>query len=108
MRLAAAEDDIDAAEDQLKLGPGEMPRPFVQDAAVDRHDLRQVGDRVARQACPSGGELDVAESRGPAQVARQRNDDDGGEAALVERVTCFSNEVPPGSSFAFRPTECLT
>src|SRR5450756_2757033 len=72
-----AEDDVDAEKHELELLLGQSPDAIGECPTVESDDLRDVGDRVLRQAGEPGAEQDVAGCFGPAQVAGQGDTDDG-------------------------------
>ena len=65
-----AEDDVDSRQDQLELASGELTRGLVQDAPVERDDLRDVGYGVPRKPCRACRQAYVARRSCPSQVAR--------------------------------------
>jgi len=81
-----AKDHINAEKHQLELLLGQRSDSIGEGPTVESDDLRDVGDRVLGQAGKPGTEQDVDRRLGPAQVAGQRDADDGGDVAAVKGV----------------------
>jgi len=90
-----AEDDVDAEKHELELLLGQSPDAIGECPTVESDDLRDVGDRVLRQAGEPGVEQDVAGCFGPAQVAGQGDTDDGRDVAAVEDVPLDDHDRAP-------------
>ena len=93
--VSAAEDDVDAGEDERELARGELAGALSEEVAIQGHDLRDVGDRIARQACRPGAQGDVAGGLGPAEVGGEGDADGGSDAAAVEGVTLHDDDGAP-------------
>src|SRR5947207_4342738 len=65
-----------------------------QRTAVDGHDLRDIGDRVAIETRRLRPEEDVAGSLCPSHIARDRDAHDRPYAALVERIALYDDDGP--------------
>jgi hypothetical protein len=81
-------------EQELDVGVWKLSDAFCEDSAVDGDDLRDVGDGVAWEPGACCGEQYVARCGFPAEIARERDDDDGGEAARVECVSLNDYDRP--------------
>src|SRR5450756_2918911 len=88
-----AEDDVDAEKHELELLLGQSPDAIGECLTVESDNLRDVGDRVLRQAGEPGAEQDVARCFGPAQVAGQGDTDDGRDVAAVEDVPLDDHDL---------------
>src|SRR5512146_1260044 len=99
--LLSAEDEVDAAEDECDVGGLELSDALAEDGAVDGDDLGDVRDGVAWEPCSFRVQQDVAGCGCPAEVAGERDDDNGGEAARVEGVALDDDDgsakAGPGS-----------
>lgn len=69
----AAEDDVDAFENQFELSLGELADFFAEEVAIEGDDLRSIGNRVLGQSCRVCRENDVAGSVSPNKVAGERH-----------------------------------
>lgn len=98
-QLLAAQDEVDADENELQLRLPEMSHAIVRDRTVDRDDLRHVGDRLSRQAGSARRQQEVSPRGCPAEVACQRHDDSRRKPACIERVpwTTSTGRRNPGS-----------
>ena len=98
-RLLASEYEIDAVEQELDFGVGDLADALRENRTIDCDDLRDVGDRVVLETGPLGVQQHIAGSGCPAEIARERNDNNRRDAARVERVPLndYDGPLEPGS-----------
>ena len=70
-----------------------------EEVAIDGNDLRNVGDRVLREARRFGGNKHVAGGLDEPEVRGEHDSDDGLKPAPIERVILYDQERPPEARF---------
>src|SRR5262249_26905167 len=73
-------------------------RMFRQEAAVEGQELRDVDDRVSREACRAGGDQEIPRRFGERDIAGKGSHNYGLNPAVIERVCLYNEHWPPISS----------
>lgn len=89
-----AKDDIDAAENQVKLSFGQLSDFAAKQNAIEANNLRNIGDRVFWKPRGSRGKQDIAGRIRPSEIAGQRHADNGSDPASVEGISLDYNHRP--------------
>ena len=90
--VLATQDDVDSGEDKQYFRGCKFSGAIAERVPVQRNDLGNVRYRGLRQTCVSGAETKVARRRGPFEIARQRNADDGRDAASIESIALHDDD----------------
>ncbi len=83
---SATQDHIDAREQQLELCASKFTDPIGENCFVQGDNLRDVGDRILREAGEFAWKMDVPWGICPCKVAGQWYTNDGGYPAAIQRV----------------------
>ena len=86
--------DVDSRENQLQFRLGQLSNVFPQEGFVQRDDLGDVGDGLLRQPGEPGRQTYISGGVGPFHVAGQRDADNGGNSAAVQRIALHDHNRP--------------
>src|SRR6266536_45011 len=89
-----AEHDVQPREHELQLLLRDAADTLREEGAVERDDLRDVGDGLLGEAGAPRRQENVAGRLGPFEVARERHAHDGRDAAPVEGVALDDENGP--------------
>jgi hypothetical protein len=93
----AAKNDIDAAENQVKLPFGKFPNFAGEQSTVESDELRDVSNRVFGKSGRLRSKKDIARSVDPSQIAGQGNTNHGPDPAPVQGVSLDYEDRPAKS-----------
>lgn len=91
---SASKDDIDSRQDEPKLTLRQLPNAFSEILLVERHDLRDVGDRLLGESCRAWRQRYISGRVAPFQITRQCHADDRRDSTSVERIALDDNDRP--------------
>ncbi len=95
--ILAAENDVDAAKNQVELSLGELCNFPHEQSAVESYDLRDVGNGILGKAASLRRKENVAGSVRPSKIAGERNTNHSPDPAPIQGVSLNHQDRPAKS-----------